>query len=78
MHTVPHPSRVAFMALKPIVPMHWFASEAYRSIIIISSNNITNVSNGSRDTYYISGRDFPPLPAALLEYSESMHYVSYI
>ena len=63
--------------------MHWFASEAYRSIVISSSssssssNNIMN-SNDSRDTYYISGRDFPPLPAALLEYSGSMHYVLYI
>ena len=26
-------------ALKPIVPMHWFASEAYRSIIISNSSN---------------------------------------
>ena len=77
------PSRLhgmSFMALKPIVPMHWFASEAYRSIIISSSGsgNIINVSNGNRDTYYISGRGFPPLPAALLEYNESMHYVLYV
>ena len=55
-------------------------SEVYRSIIISSSsnNNVIDVSNDSRDTYYISGRDFPPLPAALLEYNESMHYVLYV
>ena len=59
-------------------------SEVYRRIIIIiiiissSNNNIINVSNNSRDICYISGRDFPPLPAALLEYNEAMHYVLYI
>ena len=53
-------------------------SEVYRSIISSSNNNIINVSNDNRDIYYISGRDFPPLPAALLEYNESMHYVLYI
>ena len=55
-------------------------SEVYTSIIInnSSSSDIMNVSNDSRDIYYISGRDFPPLPAALLEYNESMHYVLYI
>ena len=57
-------------------------SEVYGSIIIIiissSSGNIVNVSNDSRDTYYISGRDFPPLPDALLEYTEPMYYVLYI
>ena len=55
-------------------------SEVYRSIIISSSssNSTINVSNDNRDTYYISGRDFPPLPAALLEYGESMRYVLYI
>ena len=31
----------------------------YSSIIIISSNNIVNANNDSRDTYYLSGRGGP-------------------
>ena len=35
-------------------------ANAHVSIIIISSsNNVINVSNDSRDTYYISGETYP-------------------
>ena len=55
-------------ALKPIVPMHWFASEALKTYNNIISNHGSHSggscnNDGSRDTLYIG----PRLPQGKLQ-----------